>query len=359
MNIGARAIDDRGVYVIAELGVNHDGSVDRALELVDAAAGAGADAVKVQLFDADLLMSAASKLAAYQRSAGERDPLEMLRRLQLTSAQMEPVVARARARGVHAIATVFSVELVGEAERLGFDAYKTASPDIIHRPLLEALAATGRPLIVSTGASTLEEVLRARSWLEGARERLAFLQCVSSYPVPEGREALEGVRALLDVLDTPVGYSDHTTSVETGFKAVAGGASILEKHMTYSTRAAGPDHGASLEPGAMAQYVRLAREALPWRARVQSVARRIMAANPGVSDRREKVVLPCEQDVRSVSRQSIVTRRALAAGHVLTRDDLTFKRPGTGLPPFMVGEVVGRALRQDVEGDVPLMAEAV
>ncbi len=109
----------------------------------------------------------------------------------------------------------------------------------------------------------------------------------------------------------------------------------------------------------MAEYARLAREAMPWRARVQAVARRVMAANPGVRDARAKKVLPIEEDVRTVSRQSIVTRRALPAGHVLRRDDLTFKRPGTGLPPFMIGEVVGRALKRAVEDDVPLPAEAL
>jgi len=163
-NIGGhyRAPAPTPPYIIAEIGVNHDGSADRALELVDAAAWAGADAVKLQLFRADLLMSRAARLAEYQRAAGEADPIDMLRRLELSFDEMERIGARAHENGLHAIVSVFSVELVPEAERLPWDAYKTASPDIIHKPLLDALAATRRPLIVSAyqaGAAPMRQLL--------------------------------------------------------------------------------------------------------------------------------------------------------------------------------------------------------
>ena len=180
MHISRRPITPANPYIIAELGVNHDGSVDRALALTEAAAAAGADAIKLQFFRTDLLMSRAAKLAAYQHSAGETDPVAMLRRLELSLDDMARVIDRAHRFNIHAIVTVFSVDLVSEAESLPFDAYKTASPDLIHKPLLGALAATGKPLIVSTGASTLDEITRARDWLAPAAERLACLQCVSS-----------------------------------------------------------------------------------------------------------------------------------------------------------------------------------
>ncbi|MBK7406489.1 MAG: N-acetylneuraminate synthase family protein [Phycisphaerales bacterium] len=266
MRIRDRQIgQDAPPYVIAEIGVNHDGSVERAIELVEAADSAGADAVKLQLFRTDLLMSGASKLAAYQAAAGETDPIEMLRRLELSAAQMRPVMERAHDLGLHAIVTVFSVDLVAEAERVvdacgGWDAYKSASPDIINRPLLEAMAATGRPLIVSTGASTMEEVRRAVGWLGSARDRLALLQCVSSYPVPEGQDGLGGIGALREAFpDIPVGYSDHTDRVETSGLAVACGASLLEKHLTYDKTADGPDHLASATREELCEYVRCAR----------------------------------------------------------------------------------------------------
>jgi sialic acid synthase SpsE len=332
-------------YVIAELGVNHDGSLERALQLTDAAADAGVDAIKLQLFRAEMLMSRASVLAAYQKSAGERDPIAMLKRLELSNEQMRSIVERAHARKLHAIVTVFSLELVPEAERLGFDAYKTASPDVIHKPLLQALSATDKPLIISTGAATLDEVVRACEWLTGARKNLAFLQCVSSYPTPiEGAE-LGGIAALALTLPTkiPIGYSDHTSEVETGAEAVRLGACVLEKHMTYDRNAPGPDHAASLEPAQMRRY---------------AAAARVATRTTWPKDLpREKRLTDRERDVRHVSRQSIVSVRDLRAGEALSRRDVTFKRPGTGIEPFHIADVVGQKLVRDVRADTPITRE--
>lgn len=379
MRIGDRRIGpDDPPYIIAEIGVNHDGSVGRALELTDAAADAGADAVKLQLFRTDLLMSRAAKLAAYQKAAGETDPLAMLRRLELSAAQMAPVVERAHARGIHAIVTVFSVGLVEEAERIPWDAYKTASPDIVHRPLLDALAATGRPLIVSTGASTLPEVGRALGWLRAARDRLAVLQCVSAYPTPRSDAALGGVQAIAEIFPGPVGYSDHTPQDDTSGAAVAFGAVVLEKHLTYDRAAPGPDHAASLDREGFRRYVHRAHEGWQRRAEARLMLMKMSAAereqiradaprtmglvemvaapmNARAFDQPvEKVVLPIERDVRHVSRQSITATRALPAGHRLTPDDLTFKRPGVGIEPWRIDEVIGRTLVRAVEADMPL-----
>lgn len=349
---GVGADDGRMPYVIAEIGVNHDGSVERALQLTDAAADAGADAVKLQLFRADLLMSRAAKLAAYQKAAGELDPIEMLRRLELSVEQMEPVVQRAHARGIHAIVTVFSVELVKEAERLAWDAYKTASPDIVHRPLLEELMATGRPLIVSTGASEMAEVSRAVEWLRTASERLALLQCVSCYPTPREQANLGAMTDLLH-LTSMVGYSDHTREIETGALAVRMGAVMLEKHFTHDRRAVGPDHAASLEAAEFHAYVTRAKGSPP---DFRSGAGQDLQSGWGTAiGPREKTVHPIERDVRTVSRQSIVTTRALPAGHVVRREDVTFKRPGTGMLPFRLGEVVGQRVTRAVEADTPVM----
>ncbi|MBX3390907.1 MAG: N-acetylneuraminate synthase family protein [Phycisphaeraceae bacterium] len=341
MRIGERQIaDPKGgarPYVIAEIGVNHDGSVDRALELTRTAAEAGADAVKFQLFRADLLMSRASVLANYQAASGESDPFAMLRRLELSVDQLAPVVALAHQLGIHAIVTVFSLELVAEAERLAWDAYKTASPDIIHKPLLERLAATGKPLILSTGASTMEEVHRAIVWLRAARGRLAVLQCVSSYPTPFAQAELGGIVLLKRALDCPIGYSDHTSVEETGALAVSLGASILEKHFTYDTHAKGPDHGASLNGASLRRYIAAARS--PGRAPEVEAMKR---------------VLEIEKDVRRVSRQSIVAARPLSVGHLIGRGDLTFKRPGTGVPPFDLERVLSHRVVREVERDMPL-----
>lgn len=357
MRIGRRQIGGGApVYIIAELGVNHDGSPERAMALVEAAAAAGAEAVKFQLFRADLLMSSASRLASYQRDAGERDPVAMLRRLELPIERLGPLVDRAHALGMHAIVTVFSLELVPEAERLDWDAYKTASPDIVHRPLLEALAATGRPLIVSTGAAEFAEVERAVGWLASAADRLALLQCVSCYPTAPADAALGGMAALGQIFAGPIGYSDHTREVDTGEIAADLGAAILEKHFTYSRSARGPDHAASLEPGEFRRYAELARDESILRLRLGEAGPR--RDDPRIGPR-EKRVLPCERDVRAVSRQSIVARVPLRAGEVVQREHLTFKRPGTGLEPWRLDEIIGRTLIRDVEADAPVAAADV
>lgn len=341
-------------YVIAEIGVNHDGSPERAIRLVEDAAAAGADAVKVQVFRAEALMSRSSRLAAYQREAGEADPLAMLRRLELSWEALGAVVARTHDLGLHAIATVFSLELVPTAADLrtaagrGFDAWKTASPDIIHRPLLEALAATGRPLIVSTGAATLDEVRYMYGWLRETTPCFGVLQCVSAYPTPPQHAALGGIRALMHAFPSlVVGYSDHTTSEATGADAVRLGAAILEKHLTDDRFRTGPDHAASLDPAAFARYAALARHAGTQTEPVTIPPELVV----------EKRLLEIETDVREVSRQSIVSRRDLPPGHRLERGDLTFKRPGTGLEPFRIGEVLGRVLRSGVAADTVVRPE--
>lgn len=370
MRIGEKQIGPgHPPYVIAEIGVNHDGDPDRALMLTDAAADAGADAVKLQLFETDRLMSKAAKLAAYQKNAGETDPLAMLRRLELSINDMAKVVKRAHARGIHAIVTVFSVELVEVAQRLEWDAYKSASPDIINRPLLEAMAATGKPLIVSTGASELDEVTRAAGWLEGIRDRLAFLQCVSSYPAPVG--AFGGIVAISEATGLPVGYSDHLLDLDAALYLPRWGCCLLEKHLTYDRNASGPDHAASLEPFSFERYAHLAHSGagrgthFPLDTNVPPMRRAEFERDRHVLNfsrahlvgNIEKVVLDCERDVRHVSRQSLVSTKPLREGETLTREMLTIKRPGTGLPPFMMEEMIGRRIAREVEADTPIVRE--
>jgi sialic acid synthase SpsE len=344
VKIGTRAIGPgEPPYVIAEIGVNHDGEIARALELTRAAAKAGADAVKLQYFETDRLLSKAAKLAAYQKAAGETDPVAMLRRLELSLNDMARVVDLAHELGIHAIVTVFSVELVKPASELGWDAYKSASPDVINRPLLEALAATGRPLIVSTGASTWDELRRASDWLSGIRgSGLAFLQCVSCYPAPES--AIEMMRSVHEATGCGIGYSDHTPSVESGREAVLAGAEILEKHLTYSRAAIGPDHRASLDVEQFIEYV----GALP---------DRVMTGAIDVSVEPRKRVLACERDVRVVARQSLTTTRDMKPGEIVAREDLAIKRPGTGIEPFRLDEVIGKRLARSVEADTPLVED--
>ena len=368
MRIGDREIGvDHPPYVIAEIGVNHDGEVARALELTDAAADAGADAVKLQFFETDRLMSKAAKLAAYQKNAGETDPIEMLRRLELTIDEMAMVVDRAHERGIHAIVTLFSTELVEIAETLAWDAYKSASPDLVNTPLLKRLAGTGKPMIVSTGASEFDELPIAGSAIWRGHV-VAFLQCVSSYPASDKDASIAGVFCLADdylrFWNTPeiygngplAGYSDHTTSIDSGALAVRIGACVLEKHLTYSVDASGPDHAASLMPDQFAEYVLCARKQ-----RMESLTERDLIEDIVQHDARygtiEKQVLECERDVREVSRQSVVSAESIGLGTKITRDMLTIKRPGTGILAYRLDEVIGRVAARDIDGDVPIVEE--
>ncbi|MEQ9616692.1 MAG: N-acetylneuraminate synthase family protein [Phycisphaerales bacterium] len=338
MRIGEREIGVGLVYVIAEIGVNHDGSVGRACELIDACADAGADAVKFQSFTARELMSAACELAGYQKDAGESDAMAMLERLQLNAHELAECVERAHEREIHAIVTPFTLHDLELMKPLAWDAFKTASPDLINKPLLDAIAGDGRPMIVSTGASTLDEVERAIGWLGHAHDRLAFLQCVSSYPADGPNACLAGIGEIARRSRSPVGYSDHTPEVHTGAIAVGAGALLLEKHVTHDTGATGPDHGASLDPNDFREYARLAREA---------------AGMMGCG----KAVREIENDVRRVSRQSVVSRTAIAKGAALTRDMLAIKRPGTGIEPWRIESLVGRTASRDIAADVPIVED--
>ncbi len=316
---------DGPTLVIAEIGVNHDGSVDRAVELVAAAAAAGADAVKLQLFTAAGLMNAASDFAGYQRDrVSDADPAAMLRRYELSPAEVATVVAEIRRRGLIPLATPFSPADVAAVGGLGLPAVKVASPDLVNRPLLAAVARLGVPVLASTGAATVTEVARSCGWLRRAAVPFALLHCVSSYPVDAEDAHLCWIGEMAARFGVPVGYSDHTTDCLAGALAVAAGATVVEKHLTYDRAADGPDHLASADPGQFARYVRLVRRA------------EALRGSPG------KRVLPGEQDVRRVSRQSLVAARDLAVGQVIGDADVTVQRPGTGIPAADVGRAVGR-----------------
>ena len=376
MRIGNREIGlNHPPYIIAEIGVNHDGDVQRALSLTDAAADAGADAIKLQFFETDRLMSKAAKLAAYQKNAGETDPIEMLRRLELTIDDMAMVVERAHSKSIHAIVTVFSKELVPIAETLPWDAYKTASPDIVNYPLIEALIETGKPLIISTGACERHEVGDLYFSLIEHPDRYAFLQCVSSYPTPPEKASLASMHDVPDeffLCGGAIGYSDHTAETDTGAVAASIGANVLEKHLTDNRSAKGPDHAASLEPEEFAQYVRLAKNApkppttirservfgIPLWKRKWTVIDQAKIEHMSKDDSRigeiNKQVQDCEQDVRTVARQSVVSTQDIPANTTLTRDMLTIKRPGTGILACEFESVIGCTTAQPIEADVPI-----
>ncbi len=326
------------VRIIAELGVNHDGVSAVALELVDAAADAGADAVKVQLFHPDRLLSNQAMLAGYQAGKAA-DARALLAKLALGVEQLRPIAERARQRGLWFIVTPFSLPDVDDLAALEADAVKIASPDAVNVPLLEAAAALGQPLLVSTGTCTLGELAPAAALLRDHAPGGALLHCVSSYPTPRTEAALGAIRIMRESFGLPIGYSDHTPELDTGALAVAAGAVVLEKHLTHDKAAPGPDHAASLTPDELRQYIERARDAA-------------IMLGPAA-----KRVLPIEADVQKVSRQSLCLTRDLPAGHTLTTGDLTLKRPGTGIPAARLSATLGRKLTRAVQANDLLMPD--
>ncbi len=316
------------VFVIAEIGVNHDGDVDRALQLVESAAGTGVDAVKFQCFDPRHLLSNQAVLAMYQYDS-ETDVFEMLERLQIGVDELGRCAELAHRLGLKFVVTPFSVADVAVIEALPVDIVKIASPDAVNVPLLRAAAGLNKPIVISTGTASLDELDIASGYAQ--RSGGAMLQCVSRYPTPVADAALGGIMAMrAHFPDMAIGYSDHTPSETTGALAVAAGACVIEKHLTYDRAAAGPDHSASSDPAQLAAYVSHVHAAVETMGRIS------------------KAVAEDERNVRHTSRQSVCALRDLPAGHVLSAEDLTVKRPGSGIVAARFDEVLGRTLSRAV-----------
>jgi len=315
----------RPTFVIAEIGVNHDGSLIRALELVRIASACGADAVKLQIFSARSLMHATSSFATYQKDrCDDADPTAMLRKYELREEALREVVGAIRNLGMIPLATPFSPADVETIESLDLPAVKIASPDLVNRVLLQRVADTGRPMLVSCGAATMDEVAEAVGWLREWNAGFALLHCVSSYPTPPDQANLCWIGEMASWFDVPVGYSDYTSEVHGGAMAAACGACIIEKHLTYDRTAPGPDHAASADAEQFAQYVGMIRNA------------DTMRGSTG------KRVLDIERDVRKVSRQSLVLARPLGIGEVVAEADVTVQRPGTGIPAAEITTAIGK-----------------
>jgi len=335
--LGSRVIGDGApVFFVAEAGVNHNGDLGLALKLVDAAAECGADAVKFQTFRTDALVSRAAPKAGYQveTTGASESQRDMLARLELSLEAFARVQERCAKRGVVFFSAPFDEASADALERLGAPLFKVPSGEITNAPYLAHVAAKRRPMIVSTGMSTLAEVAEAVAAIRAAGDPpVALLHCVSAYPAPPDEMNLRAMDTLRERFGVPVGLSDHTLGLEVALAAVARGAAIVEKHLTLDKAMPGPDHRASLDPGEMAALVRGIRT-------VESAL--------GDGDKRPT---PSELDTRRVARKSLVAARALRAGERLTEDAVAVKRPGTGIPPAELSRAVGRRLRRDVAAD--------
>lgn len=349
------------VFVIAEAGVNHDGSLDDALRMVDVAAEAGADAVKFQTFRADQLVTRRAAKAAYQaRNTGEEGgQLAMLRALELDRDAHLMLAARAAERGIRFMSTAFDLDSLAFLAGLDMPAVKIPSGDLTWGAMLLAAARTGRPLIVSTGMADLEEIRAAlrviafgltregapagREALEAAfadptsqaplRERVTLLHCTTEYPAPLTAVNLRAMDIMAEAFGLPVGYSDHTLGTTVALAAVARGATVIEKHFTLDRARPGPDHAASLEPVELKAMIASIRE-------VEIALGRAVKA-PG----------PEEAGNRTIARRSLVAARPISEGELFTLENLTAKRPADGLSPMAIWPLLGRSASRAYESD--------
>lgn len=339
--IGSRPIGDgAAVFIIAEIGVNHNGNPALARRMIDAAAAAGADCVKFQTFRAEEFMADRTMMYSY-RSRGRtvtENMFDMFKRLELPLKAYRALFAHARRRGVVPMTSVADAESLALARAAGAPALKLSSEDLINLPLVELAARSGMPLIFSTGMADAEEVGDALKILRRRRARkAAFLHCVSAYPTPDAEANLARIAGLKELTGAPVGYSDHTEGVEACVAAVALGACILEKHFTLDPNLPGPDQALSSGPAEFTRLVAAVR-------RVERM-RGSAAVEPADIERRVS---------RREFRRSLVAARDLPAGHRLRRGDLLLKRPGTGLRARDAGLLVGKILRRGVKTDRPV-----
>lgn len=335
VRIGARLIGDRQpIFVIAEAGVNHNGRLEMALELVDAAAAAGADAVKFQTFKTEDLVVETAEMAEYQKKnlGMEESQFAMLKKLELAETDYPAIIARCRERNIIFLSTPHSgLGSLDLLVRLHVPALKFGSGDLTNLPLLRAAARYGLPLILGTGMATLDEVREASEAMReaGARE-IIFLHCTSNYPCRIAEVNLRAMNTMAEDLGTLVGYSDHTLDIQVPVMAVAMGASIIEKHFTLRRSLPGPDHASSLEPGELARMVKAIRK-----------AETILGSS-------YKKPNPSELSTMTVARKSLVTTIPIKAGERFTASNIGIKRPGSGLPPKLFDRLISQISTRDI-----------
>ncbi len=327
-------------YLIAEAGVNHNGSLDLSLRLVGAAASAGADAVKFQTFRADRLATPDAPKAAYQAAeAPNESHHEMLARLELSEEDHRVLSGECARLGIDFLSSPFDEQSADFLAGLGVPALKVPSGEVVNLPYLRHVAALGLPVVLSTGMATLDEVAAALEAMRDATDaesicdlEVVLLHCVTAYPAPPEEANLRAMATMADEFGLPVGFSDHTLGIEVALAAVALGAVCVEKHFTLDRTMPGPDHAASVEPDELA-------------ALVTGVRKVEVALGDGVKAPRD-----VEVPIAAVARKSLTAARDLAAGDVLAAADISARRPGTGIPPSHVDELVGRRLARPVAG---------
>ena len=330
---------DNSVYVIAEAGVNHNGSMDLAKRLIDAAADAGVDYVKFQTFKAENLVTKYAKKAIYQQqnmNSPDDSQYQMLKKLELSKEQHYILMDYCKQCGVNFFSTAFDLESIDFLSSLNLGLWKIPSGEITNYPYLKRIARENQPVILSTGMSTIKDIDAAVNVLvkHGTdKQKITVLHCNTQYPTPMQDVNLLAMQTIAKEIGVKIGYSDHTLGIEIPIAAVALGATIIEKHFTLDRNMEGPDHKASLEPRelkAMVDAIRNVEKAL------------------GSS---EKIISSSESGNKDVARKSIVAAKFIAKGETLTEENLTVKRPGNGISPMEWDDVIGKTAKRNFEED--------
>lgn len=340
IRIGKKEIgDNKPVFIIAEAGVNHNGDIQLAKKLIEAAKYAGADAVKFQTFKTEEVVSQKTRLVPYQKEfvKGARTQFDMLKVLELTPQDHRELMSFAKSKGIILISTPGDLASVELLDKLGVPLFKIGSDDLTNVPLLKLVASKGKPVLLSTGMSTLPEVKEAIRTIQGVkRVRLVVMHTTTEYPCPLKDVNMRALSTIKDALNLPVGYSDHTAGVSASMAAVSRGACVIEKHLTIDRNLPGPDHTSSYEPAEFKIFVKLIRETEECLGSAQKA--------PTLIEKR---------DINCI-RKSIIAKYDLPKGTVLKREHLGIKRPQTGLLPKEYSKVLGKKLKRNLKKDSPL-----
>ena len=323
------------VYIIAEAGVNHNGSFDLACKLVDAAKEAGVDCIKFQTFKSENLVSRTAQKAEYQKeTTGDSSQRDMLKKLELSFSDFSRLKAYCEKKEICFLSTPFDFDSIDFLNSIDMPFWKIPSGEVTNLPYLLALAKTGKPVVMSTGMCTLQEIREAIDVLnENGIKEIKLLHCNTEYPTPFEDVNLKAMETIRKEFHLEVGYSDHTKGIEVPVAAVALGATIIEKHFTLDRNMEGPDHKASLEPQELAEMVKC----------IRNIEKAIGTG--------EKTPSPSEKKNIAVARKSIVAKTKIKTGDVFTEQNITAKRPGTGLSPMKWFDVLGKTALRDFEED--------
>lgn len=327
---------EKNVFIIAEAGVNHNGDINLAKKLIDVAKESGADAVKFQTFISEKVVSRHATKAEYQYkyTQSKESQLEMVKKLELTFDEFVELSEYCRNKDIEFLSTAFDFDSIDFLDSLDMRTWKIPSGDITNLPYLIKIAKLNKPVILSTGMSTMEDIRSAVNILkENDSGDITILHCTTEYPTPYGDVNLSSMSTIKKEFNVPVGYSDHTRGIEISIAAVAVGATVIEKHFTLDRNMEGPDHKASLEPDEL-------------KAMVSAIRNVEVAIGSG-----DKKPAESEKKNMAIARKSIIAKRNIIKGELFTEDNLTVKRPGNGISPMRWFEVIGQTAMRDFEED--------